>query len=89
MARQRYQEKKGIEKENRDGECPNMMFEGTGLGIILLEDFLALLRNQGDSLKLDAYVNINSIDPDQSLSSREQADHIAKLIWDMMGYRWL
>lgn len=56
-----------------------------------MEDFLTILAEEGDTIDVEAFVNISALwgTRERTASTRRLvADEVAKLIWDQIQYRF-
>lgn len=54
---------------------------------VLLEQFLAILKEHGSILDIEATVDLTALDNISGM--RERADKIAGLVWEVLGYRFV
>jgi hypothetical protein len=74
-------------KENVDLSNSHPEAEDTSrdLSNLVLADFLCVVEQQGDSVELEAKVNISVLPKGR----RERADMLSKLVWEKLNYRFL
>jgi hypothetical protein len=86
--KQANRDRRGAEKENSgagDVDEPDQEAFGADLGVLPLSAFIDALVEQGDSVELEARVDIASI----SGARRDRADELARLIWKERSYRFM